>query len=124
MPLNKETNQITNISLLKIYMETLLIRDSLCGFITFKDVNYGYYIIFTKSRPKFGTTFPLMCSKGKRNLQSFSCVSTTVWIPSFAFNEMLKELHKNAMSSFEQILEVIPHKGTPVRSLTSHLTNH
>ena len=32
-----------------------------------------------------------------------------------------RELHKNATSYIEQILEATPHETTPVRLLTSHL---
>ena len=35
-----------------------------------------------------------------------------------------RELHKNAMSYAEQILEVASHKTTAVRPPTSHLKNH
>ena len=34
------------------------------------------------------------------------------------------DLHENAMSYFEQILEATPHKTAAVQPLTSHLKNH
>ena len=56
-------------------------------------------------------------------------VSTTVWMHHMDTNKAHGEkarweLHKNAISYFEQILETIPHETTAVWPLTSHLKNH
>ena len=51
----------------------------------------------------------------------------TTWWWLYIYNVLLAsswELHKNAPSSCEQILEAIPHEITAGRPLTSHLKNH
>ena len=60
---------------------------------------------------------------------SCDCVDTTLWMHHMNADKMHREktsweLHNNATSYFEQILEATPHETTVVRPLTSHLKNH
>ena len=62
-------------------------------------------------------------------LPSCSCVSATKWLHHLDSSKTLVEkvsweLCKDALFSFEQILEAAPHKTAVVQPLTSYLINH
>ena len=57
-----------------------------------------------------------------------ACFFTAVWIPDMDANKTYGEkawwqLHKNAESNIEQILEAAPHKAAAVRPFTTHHKN-
>ena len=62
-------------------------------------------------------------------LQNSSCVDTAIWMHYIDTNQTdgekaWRQLHKNASSNFEQVLEATPHKAAAVRPPTSHHKNY
>ena len=62
-------------------------------------------------------------------LLSSDCVDTAVWVYYMDANKMYgekawRQLHKNAASNNEQVLDAAPHKATGVRPLNTHHENY
>ena len=62
-------------------------------------------------------------------LPSSSCIDTAVWMLYMDANKTFEEkawrqLHKNAASNIEQVMEAAPHKAADVRPLTAHHENY
>ena len=62
-------------------------------------------------------------------LPSSGRIDTAVWMPYLGANKTAREearrqLHKNAASNIEQVLEATPHKATTIRLPTSHHENY
>ena len=62
-------------------------------------------------------------------LPSSSCIDTAIWMHYLDANKMTEEkarrqLHKNAVSNIEQVLEVTPHKAPTVQPPASHHENY
>ena len=68
----------------------------------------------------------------KNNMQFLpSCgrVNTAIWIQYKDANKTYgekawRQLHKNAASNIEQVMEAAPHKAAALRSLTTHHENY
>ena len=62
-------------------------------------------------------------------LPSSGCVDTAVWMHYMDANETdgekaLRQLHKNAASNIEQVLEETPHKAAAIGPPTTHHENY
>ena len=62
-------------------------------------------------------------------LPSRGCIDTAVWMHCMDANKTAgekarRQLHKNAASNTEQVLEATPHKVPTTRPLTSHHENY
>ena len=62
-------------------------------------------------------------------LPSSGCIDTAIWMHYLDANKMVgekarRQLHKNAASNIEQVLEATPHKAPTIRLPTSHHKNY
>ena len=62
-------------------------------------------------------------------LPGSSCIDTAIWMHYMDANKTdgekaWRQVHKNAASNFEQVLEATPHKAAAVRPTTFHHKNY
>ena len=65
----------------------------------------------------------------KQFLPGSDCIDTAIWMHYLDANKTAgekarRQLHKNAASNIEQVMEATPHKAPNIRPLTFHHENY